>query len=72
MVFFLSFSLSYARTSFRQLYGRDPTRTNPQTKRISEERYRPVGRLFASRYCTTRQVFDLPGELPNGESVPAC
>ena len=37
---------------------------DPQTKRISEEHYRPVGRLFASRYCTTRQRFDLPGELP--------
>lgn len=37
---------------------------DPKTKRISEERYRPVGRLFASRYCTTRQRFDLPGELP--------
>ena len=37
---------------------------DPQTKRISEEHYRPVGRLFASRYCTTRERFDLPGELP--------
>ena len=37
---------------------------DPKTKRISEERYRPVGRLFASRYCTTRQRFDLPGDLP--------
>ena len=37
---------------------------DPRTKRISEERYRPVGRLYASRYCTTRQRFDLPGELP--------
>ena len=37
---------------------------DPATKRISEERYRPVGRLFATRYCTTRQRFDLPGELP--------
>jgi flavin reductase (DIM6/NTAB) family NADH-FMN oxidoreductase RutF len=36
---------------------------DPVTKRISEERYRPVGRLFASRYCTTRERFDLPGEL---------
>ncbi len=34
------------------------------TKRISEERYRPVGRLYGTRYCTTRQRFDLPGELP--------
>ena len=37
---------------------------DPQTKRISEQLYRPVGRLFANRYCTTRQRFDLPGELP--------
>jgi flavin reductase (DIM6/NTAB) family NADH-FMN oxidoreductase RutF len=34
------------------------------TKRISEDLYRPVGRLFANRYCTTRQRFDLPGALP--------
>ena len=37
---------------------------DPQTKRISEAHYRPIGRLFADRYCTTRQRFDLPGELP--------
>jgi len=37
---------------------------DPATKRISEEHYRPVGRLFANRYCTTRQRFDLPGKLP--------
>jgi flavin reductase (DIM6/NTAB) family NADH-FMN oxidoreductase RutF len=36
---------------------------DPATKRISED-YRPVGRLYASRYCTTRQRFDLPGALP--------
>jgi flavin reductase (DIM6/NTAB) family NADH-FMN oxidoreductase RutF len=36
---------------------------DPKTKRISEG-YLPVGRLYASRYCTTRQRFDLPGELP--------
>ena len=33
---------------------------DPATKRISEERYRPIGRLFANRYCTTRERFDLP------------
>ena len=38
---------------------------DPASKRISEERYRPVGRLFANRYCTTRQRFDLPGKLPD-------
>jgi len=37
---------------------------DPQTKRISEAHYRPIGRLFAERYCTTRQRFNLPGELP--------
>jgi flavin reductase (DIM6/NTAB) family NADH-FMN oxidoreductase RutF len=40
---------------------------DPKTKRVSEEHYRPVGRLFASRYCTTRQRFDLPGALPPGK-----
>ena len=39
---------------------------DPVTKRISEELYRPVGRLFANRYCSTRQRFDLPGTLPPG------
>jgi hypothetical protein len=39
---------------------------DPRTKRISEDNYRPVGRLFASRYCSTRQRFDLPGDLPGG------
>jgi flavin reductase (DIM6/NTAB) family NADH-FMN oxidoreductase RutF len=37
---------------------------DPRSKRISEEHYRPIGRLFANRYCTTRQRFNLPGELP--------
>ena len=37
---------------------------DPKSKRISEEAYRPIGRLYASRYCTTRQRFDLPGDLP--------
>jgi len=37
---------------------------DPQSKRISEEHYRPIGRLFADRYCTTRQRFNLPGDLP--------
>ena len=41
---------------------------DPMTKRISEELYRPVGRLFADRYCTTRQRFNLPGALPPGEA----
>ena len=33
---------------------------DPTTKRISEELYRPVGRLFADRYCSTRERFNLP------------
>ncbi len=37
---------------------------DPVSKRISEELYRPVGRLFAERYCTTRERFNLPGTLP--------
>jgi len=37
---------------------------DPVRKRVSEERYRPVGRLFGNRYCTTRQRFDLPGDVP--------
>jgi len=37
---------------------------DPVTKRISEENYRPIGRLFANRYCTTRERFNLPGALP--------
>lgn len=37
---------------------------DPVSKRISEEAYHPIGRLFAARYCTTRQRFDLPGDLP--------
>ena len=37
---------------------------DPQTKRVSEENYRPIGRLFGNRYCTTRQRFNLPGDLP--------
>ena len=37
---------------------------DPRTKRISEDNYRPIGRLFANRYCTTRERFNLPGDLP--------
>jgi flavin reductase (DIM6/NTAB) family NADH-FMN oxidoreductase RutF len=33
---------------------------DPMTKRISEDFYRPIGRLFANRYCSTRDRFDLP------------
>ena len=36
-----------------------------ERKRVSETAYRPVGRLYGNRYCTTRQHFDLPGPLPS-------
>ncbi|NIO43445.1 MAG: hypothetical protein GTO41_26795 [Burkholderiales bacterium] len=35
------------------------------TKRVSDDDYWPVGRLYGTRYCTTRQRFDLPGKLPD-------
>jgi flavin reductase (DIM6/NTAB) family NADH-FMN oxidoreductase RutF len=38
---------------------------DPATKRVSDAHYRPVGRLYANRYCTTRQRFTLPGKAPN-------
>ena len=41
---------------------------DPQTKRVSEDTYWPVGRLYGTRYSTTRQRFDLPGEIPDKES----
>jgi flavin reductase (DIM6/NTAB) family NADH-FMN oxidoreductase RutF len=37
---------------------------DPTTKRVSEDDYWPVGRLYGTRYCTTRQRFNLPGEVP--------
>jgi flavin reductase (DIM6/NTAB) family NADH-FMN oxidoreductase RutF len=37
---------------------------DPKSKRVSEAAYHPIGRLFANRYCTTRERFDLPGKLP--------
>lgn len=36
---------------------------DPATWRVSDI-YRPIGRLYGDRYCTTRQRFDLPGALP--------
>ncbi len=36
---------------------------DPASKRISETAYRPIGRLYAGRYCTTRQRFELPGGI---------
>jgi flavin reductase (DIM6/NTAB) family NADH-FMN oxidoreductase RutF len=45
------------------LHARDGV-VDPVTKRVSEAHYHPIGRLFASRYCTTRQRFNLPGDLP--------
>jgi len=37
---------------------------DPLPERVCEPRYRPIGRLFANRYCTTRQRFEPPGERP--------
>ena len=37
---------------------------DPVTRRVSETLYKPVGRLWGNRYCTTRQRFALPGPLP--------
>jgi flavin reductase (DIM6/NTAB) family NADH-FMN oxidoreductase RutF len=46
------------------LHARDGI-VDPQTKRVDEAHYRPIGRLYANRYCTTRQRFALPGALPD-------
>ncbi len=37
---------------------------DPANWRVNEI-YRPIGRLYGERYCTTRQRFDLPGPLPD-------
>lgn len=37
---------------------------DPATKRINEAEFKPIGRLYANRYCTTRERFELPGDLP--------
>lgn len=37
---------------------------DPVTRRVSDTLYKPVGRLWGNRYCTTRERFALPGELP--------
>jgi flavin reductase (DIM6/NTAB) family NADH-FMN oxidoreductase RutF len=46
------------------LHARDGL-IDPATKRVAEEAYRPIGRLYGTRYCTTRQRFSLPGKLPD-------
>ncbi len=45
------------------LHARDGI-VDPLTKRVDEAHYQPIGRLYANRYCTTRQRFVLPGALP--------
>lgn len=45
------------------LHARDGV-VDPATKRISES-YRPIGRLYGSRYCSTRERFNLPGKFPS-------
>lgn len=37
---------------------------DPKTHRIVDSAYTPIGRMYANGYCTTRQRFKLPGELP--------
>ncbi len=37
---------------------------DPQTYRVNDGAYQPIGRLYANGYCTTRQRFKLPGALP--------
>jgi len=46
------------------LHARDGI-VDPATKRVDEAHYKPIGRLYANRYCTTRQRFALPGDLPD-------
>lgn len=36
----------------------------PETRRIRDDAYRPVGRLYGSLYATTRERFPLPGPVP--------
>ncbi len=38
---------------------------DPASNRINEAMYKPVGRLWGNKYCTTRQRFTLPGPLPS-------
>ncbi len=45
------------------LHARDGL-IDPVTKRISDHDYFPVGRLYGTRYCTSRLRFELPGDLP--------
>jgi flavin reductase (DIM6/NTAB) family NADH-FMN oxidoreductase RutF len=37
---------------------------DPATKRIREEAYHPVGRLYANSYVRTRERFTLPPAIP--------
>lgn len=50
------------------LHARDGI-IDPATLRISEDRYLPIGRLFGNRYCTTRDRFDLPADLPAAKAA---
>lgn len=45
------------------LHARDGM-IDTKTWRIVDSEYQPVGRTYANGYCTTRQRFKLPGELP--------
>ena len=46
-----------------RLHVRD-TLVDPATKRIREDAYHPVGRLYANSYVKTRERFTLPPALP--------
>jgi flavin reductase (DIM6/NTAB) family NADH-FMN oxidoreductase RutF len=42
---------------------------DPQSKRVSEEMYQPIGRLYGDRYCTYSPAFQLAGPLPDQGSA---
>ena len=46
-----------------RLHVRD-TLVDPATKRIREDAYHPVGRLYANSYVKTRERFSLPPAIP--------
>ena len=38
---------------------------DPRNYRVVDTDYRPVGRIFGKRYCTSRQRFEMPGAVPD-------
>jgi flavin reductase (DIM6/NTAB) family NADH-FMN oxidoreductase RutF len=51
------------------LHARDGV-VDPQMLRVVDSAYLPVGRLYGTRYCTTRERFELPGALPTRPAAP--